>query len=347
MLAIISFSLWPTIAIILALVMTLLSTGGYKQLLYGSIFFLSGIFLCHFVQPPVFHFEGQTISSVISILFIFTYTIMISSLMLSFSNKYYKNRNSLGTANLEINKQNKQFKDDLALARKVQMSIIPKRLPQREGFEFAAIYNPMSAIGGDFYDFIGFKEQNLQGVFISDVSGHGIPAALITSMIKTLIDTAGINKMSPVDLLQYLNEKTLNITSDNFFTAFYAIIDTDNYTMTYARAGHCHPFLIRNNEVIKINSSGKFLGLLPSVSHECKTLKLEKGDTIFFYTDGLTEVINSKDEEFGDDILMKKLQQKNNQSINQFIRYIYDEAQDFNCQDEFNDDVCIIGMDVL
>ena len=113
----------------------------------------------------------------------------------------------------------------------------------------------MEAVGGDFYDFIEFRESKDIGIFVSDVSGHGVHAAFITSMIKTIILQAGLIRNNPAGLLRYLNTILYGITADNFITAFYGIYNPLNHSITYASAGHNPPHVISGKNIIQLNKS--------------------------------------------------------------------------------------------
>ena len=244
-----------------------------------------------------------------------------------------------------IKRQHYQFQSELKLARNIQQKLIPLKPPQIPGLSLASLYKPMEAIGGDFYDFLKVREPNFLGIFISDVSGHGVPAALITSMVKTLLETAGPKRLFPNRLLSYINEKLMGQTGDNFLTAFYGIYDMKKRLFKYARAAHNYPVLLRQGKMIELESHGKMLGVMHDIHFEEKEIELLPGDKILFYTDGLTEATNAQGEEFGDylpDILSRFC----HLPIEEFIHSIYHELLSFREEYQFDDDVCIVGMAV-
>lgn len=148
-----------------------------------------------------------------------------------------------------IEGQHDTMKHDLQLARSIQNSIIPLPPAGIRGIDISAMYYPMHEVGGDFYDFIYFKESGKIGIFISDVSGHGVSAALITSMLKALINTAGKERTSTDGLLAYLNFSLYDQTNSNFITAIYAIYDNSRRTLTFSRAGHPPLILLRDGNI--------------------------------------------------------------------------------------------------
>jgi serine phosphatase RsbU (regulator of sigma subunit) len=256
-----------------------------------------------------------------------------------------KQKKEVDDKNRLIKAKNRQLMDELKLARQIQENLIPKNPPSIPGISLDSFYKPMEDVGGDFFDFIQIREPNLLGIFISDVSGHGVPAALITSMLKTLIETAGEERLSPAALLGYINQKILNQTNSNFLTAFYGIFNIEKSTLTYARASHNYPILMRENRLIELTSRGKMLGVLSDLEFEEKTVQLEKGDKILFYTDGLTEAINPEGKEFGD-ILPEILLSHKDKPLALFLNSLYYHLLHFREDYLFEDDVCVVGMEI-
>jgi hypothetical protein len=187
---------------------------------------------------------------------------------------------------------------DMVFARRIQYTLIPVRSPQLDGVRIAGMYLPVEAIGGDYYDYITFREKSMVGVFIGDVCGHGIPAALITCMVKTLVATAGESKYSTSEFLSYINEKLVEQAHGNFVTAFYGIYDTATGLFTYSRAGHSFPLLIRRGVVTPLKGKGTMLGISLDVDFETRSVRLLPGDRILFYSDGLIEAANADGEMF-------------------------------------------------
>jgi sigma-B regulation protein RsbU (phosphoserine phosphatase) len=244
-----------------------------------------------------------------------------------------------------IEMNSRQLQEQMKLARIIQHSIIPKSVPTFKDLDIHAIYMPMYDIGGDLYDFIFFKETNLLGVFIADVTGHGVPAALITSMLKTLANMSGREKLAPGDFLQYLNEKVIDMGSLELISAFYALYDTETMTMRYARAGHCLPYLVRNNEIMELRAKGALLGVNRGQIFQEKGISLMPRDKIIFYTDGLIEAENTDRVQFAE-TLVTDLRRHGNLPIRDFVNRLYDNLIDFVGEKKFDDDVCILGIEV-
>ncbi|MCP4133523.1 MAG: serine/threonine-protein phosphatase [bacterium] len=314
-----------------------------KYLSYFWSFFTAFLFMglsFWLVSNPEGYLGGGSLAAVLRALTIVGITVLF------FFFTYYSH-SIIEKSDAKLDEKNQQLDNQFKLARLIQQNLIPISTPEPDGLRLASIYMPLDDIGGDFYDFIKFGDPKLNGIFISDVSGHGVPAALITSMIKTLINTVENVKLSPKEFLKYLNDKTVSLlTGNNFFTAFYAILDREKKILKYSRGGHNFPFLVRNNQVIELRSRGKIMGILEDIYFEENEIQLQPGDKLVFYTDGLTETVNYKDEEFGDKILSKILIQNSEQAIHDYVQTIYSELLKFKGGRSFMDDICIVGMEI-
>ena len=235
---------------------------------------------------------------------------------------------------------------DISIAKNILKKIIPQANPESDKYRVASLYLPMEEIGGDYYDYIDFLERDYLGIFISDVSGRGIPACLITSMIKILINTSGINKLSPGNMLSYINNELAGNIGDNFVTAFYAILDTDDNRLTYARGGHPFPLLVRGDTITEIKSSGNFMGTAKNqLFHEAE-ITLQPGDKVIFYTDGLLEAGDGNGVMFQEAALPAVLKAHAGLPINGYFDAIRKALVDFRGSTVFDDDICMIGLEL-
>jgi len=248
---------------------------------------------------------------------------------------------------------NDNMERELTLAKKIQQKLIPVKKPT--DFIFS-LYKPMEKVGGDFLEFIHFRETEKIGIFISDVSGHGIPAALITSMIKTSIVQAGMLREDPAGLLLYLNEMLLHYTENNFITALYAIYDPNKKHLRYSMAGHNPPFLI-SEDIIEILKTQKSVPLAIMSESSLKKfdklfcnydIQLDNYNKVLLYTDGFTDTKSlPKNEEYFEESAMKKIIIDNmHYPCTEFIENIYRGLLEFRGSDEFDDDICIICIDL-
>ncbi|HCL56658.1 MAG TPA: hypothetical protein DHW82_06575 [Spirochaetia bacterium] len=244
-----------------------------------------------------------------------------------------------------VETRNSILQQEMKLARQIQLKLIPQTSPESETVSFSSLYKPMDEIGGHLYDFIQFRETVQIGIFISDVSGHGIPAALITSMVKSLIQASGSFKNHPSQLLTFINDKVTGQISENFLTAFYGIYDEKTKVLTYARASHNYPFLIRGNEITFLKSKGFMLGMRPNITFQESSVELQSGDKVLFYTDGLTEAMNQEGQEFSE-IINDYLLEYKDLPIEDFVNNIYGKLIEYTGTENFEDDVCMVGMEV-
>lgn len=247
----------------------------------------------------------------------------------------------------EINILMENMNLELDLARHIQTNLLPGICPYLSNIRIHAIYRPMEHLGGDFYDFIRFVETNLIGIFISDVSGHGIPAALITSMLKTLNSTAGTYKFSTSEFLKYINYHITGKIGDNFLTAIYMLYDSESRTLKYSRAGHPYPLLIRNGQIAELGSAGGIIGLNSELTVEEREIKLDPGDKILLYTDGLTEELSPGNIMFENTFFNEILPSVTGNNVEEIITIIYQNLVYFKGDDKLSDDVCIVGIEIF
>lgn len=197
---------------------------------------------------------------------------------------------------------------EMEQARRIQQSILPAAPPSGTPFRIAAIYSPMTAVAGDLYDFIRFAEGRL-GLFIADVSRHGVPAALVASMLKTALTIYGLTCGSPARLLKELNRVFCGRFDGEFITAACAALDADSQRLTYSAAGHPPLLLWRVStpEVCQVEQNGLPLGIRESADYIDITLPFALGDRLAMYTDGFVETENAAGKEFGHERLGKIL----------------------------------------
>lgn len=215
-------------------------------------------------------------------------------------------RDSL-TANSEASKTAQEMEKSLAIARDRQLKMLPT-IPEIPGLELDAWYSPCATVSGDFYDFIKIND-TCYGVLVGDVSGHGIEAALIMSMAKKALQMHGRGQPDPVKTLSEANEDLFNdLEKGTFLTVFYAIFDMENRTVTCCRAGH-NPMMVISpetpGEVREVKPPGMGVGMnagpIFNKVIKSETLPINPGETFVIYTDGISEAMNKKNEEYGFD----------------------------------------------
>jgi phosphoserine phosphatase RsbU/P len=209
---------------------------------------------------------------------------------------------------------------EMETARQIQLSILPREVPKIRGLDIAARYIPMTSVAGDFYDFIPIDDKRI-GILVADVSGHGMPAALISSMLKIALSAQTYCATDPERVLAGLNQALCGKFQEHFVTAAYVLIDTEKQTLRYAGAGH-PPLILRSNSENTTSDfveNGLFLGFFPEATYTSVELPFKVGDWGVMYTDGIPESTNPSDEQFGIDRFKFFLQNNHELSADQFV----------------------------
>jgi sigma-B regulation protein RsbU (phosphoserine phosphatase) len=189
---------------------------------------------------------------------------------------------------------------ELEIARRIQSSTLPQSVPTLAGLEIAARYVPMSAVAGDFYDFLYVDEKRV-GILVADVTGHGVPAALIASMLKVAFAGQAAHAHDPVRVLSGLNGALCGKFEEHFVTAAYLFVDLEKSLLHYSAAGH-PPLMLASRaagNVREIEKNGLMLGMFPETAYSSVEIRVDPGDRCLLYTDGLFEAKNAAQEEFG------------------------------------------------
>ncbi|HEX7086203.1 MAG TPA: PP2C family protein-serine/threonine phosphatase [Vicinamibacterales bacterium] len=188
---------------------------------------------------------------------------------------------------------------ELELAREIQQSLLPHALPDRPGLRIAARYLPMQEVAGDFYDAVA--DDRGVGILVADVSGHGVPAALVASMLKVAFASEAERAGDPGAVLQGINRTMTGLFDRAFVTACYGFFTENGRRLSYAAAGH-PPLIVRRRRagIERLEERGIMLAVMPAADYETRTVDLEPGDLVVFYTDGLLEAADATDAFFGD-----------------------------------------------
>ena len=260
---------------------------------------------------------------------------------------------SLGYVALEIVFANESrllsIETELETARQIQSSILPARVPELENLRIAATYLPMTAVAGDFYQFVR-SDNNHLGILVADVSGHGIPAALISSMIKVAMQSVAVHTHDPAQVLGGLNRILSSEAHGQFASATYVWIDTENRNALYSAAGHPPLLCWRNKrgEMQRIESNGLLFGVKPDSEYPVRSVLLEPSDRLLLYTDGVTETENAAGEAFGDRQLERVVRNNRLQPASELSRQVLSELQRWRpAAVNQQDDITLIVVDVL
>ena len=243
---------------------------------------------------------------------------------------------------LARDQQLQDIQNELEIARTIQRSILPSKFPESHAFEVVASYAPMTAVAGDFYDFLEGGEKRA-GLLIADVSGHGIPAALIASMVKMAATAQRSSMDHPAQLLTGMNSALCGNTQGQFVTAAYVHLDAETRELRYAAAGHPSMLLLRNGEVVEVAENGLLLAAVDSAVYTERSMTLEPGDRLMLYTDGLLESKDAKGNLFGEEALQRALAKTGKLAAPAAAKQIMDEVQAWAARQD--DDLTLLLCD--
>ncbi len=250
---------------------------------------------------------------------------------------------------LEIELRDEQLKIELNTARKIQQNILPKELPTFTDLDIEVKLIPAKEIGGDYYNIIKISDSKTL-VFIVDVAGKSISAALIVSTIYSFLQTYLLLNKDLFDLKNFVNSLNQFLmtatTSDKFATAWFGLYDHSSKNLESINAGHNQTYLLKQNSVIELTKGGLFLGIV-DLNYDSEIIQLEKNDSVIFYTDGVTEAMNEKEEEFGDDRFLDLLKNADSESSEIFLEKIISEVKNHRGNAEQSDDITCGVLRVL
>ncbi len=252
---------------------------------------------------------------------------------------------------------------DLQMAREFQEALLPHKYPlvpsathpAAVALEFHHIYLPASSVGGDFFDVLKLSDHRA-GIFVADVMGHGARSALVTAILRALLQNLAFDTDDPAQFLARLNEHFHDIVRESedtiFVSAFYLIIDTETATATYASAGHPSPFIANraSRQVIPLIENLKCnpaLGLLPGASYSKWTRAIKAGDIFLLFTDGVHEAYNPAGEEFGLERLREAIAAELPRSGRNLSQSLVDTVHAFIQPETPADDICLVGVEVM
>lgn len=241
-----------------------------------------------------------------------------------------------------------ELEQELKIARELQESILPDKLPKLEGIELSVKMECASSVGGDFYDFHDYGDGRL-GVFISDVSGHGIPAAIIASMVKLAFSIEVRKAVEPADLLKNVNRALMGKYGKHFITAAYLIIDINKGIITYSNAGH-PPIAILNHtkgEFREIFLPGWIMGLDGNLKNGQLIIPIKRNDRVVLFTDGVTEARNKFGQMFGYQKFYDLLKSHSEIQGGVLNQIVFDTVRNWSGRgDQFEDDITLLILDL-
>ena len=244
--------------------------------------------------------------------------------------------------NLGLRKQAQEYEE----AREIQARLLPKQIPQVPGLEISGSWRPARIVGGDYFDVFKLSETRL-GLCIGDVSGKGMPAALLMSNLQAVVKALATDNTSPEELVAKANRVMfVNTTEDKFITLFYALVDVERRTLQFTNAGHNAPVLTRQDGThLRLEEGGLIVGAFQESAYGQGQIDLRRGDRLVMFTDGITEAVNGEEEEFGEKRLIEACLSGRQLSAEGFHHSLFDIVTEF-CAGEFEDDATVLVVAV-
>jgi phosphoserine phosphatase RsbU/P len=231
---------------------------------------------------------------------------------------------------------------ELKQARDIQRGLLPKQIPQVQGFQITGAWEPARLVGGDYYDVIPLAK-NKVAICIADVAGKGISAALLMANVQAAIRAFSSGCVSPARVCEQTNAVLCtNTAADKFVTLFYGVLDASNCSLRYVNAGHPHPILFRNNgTVAHLEGGGALLGVFPDWKYQNAVVELQPGDLLLLFTDGITEAMRANGEEFGEDRMISAVLDSRPLSLSELQSQLLGQIKTF-CHSRLTDDATLI-----
>jgi len=236
-----------------------------------------------------------------------------------------------------------RLQQELNVAREIQASFLPDGNPDIPGCDVASLWLAARQVSGDFYDFLP-RSDGTWGIVIADVADKGVPAALFMALSRTIIRTVGFNRKDPGEVLTRVNRIIhLDAESDLFVTVFYAVWDPNANVISFANGGHNPPILMnKKGETRLLKAPGIALGILPDVNIKTQSTRIERGDTLIMYTDGVSEAMNEDYDEFGMDRLYLTARAARKRDAQSIVQAISDSINDHAGGTPQFDDVTLV-----
>jgi sigma-B regulation protein RsbU (phosphoserine phosphatase) len=244
-------------------------------------------------------------------------------------------------------KERRNLESELELAQSVQKMLLPQEIPDMPGLEIAAYSRPAQIVGGDYFDFIEFSN-GFHGLAIADVAGHGVSASLHMASIQALLRTLVPLNKSPSEVMSQVHKLFIhNIRFETFVTFFIGAFDSSAKALTYCNAGHQPPLVLRKTKskeksVALLRPTGAAIGLVEKSKFGEKTIDLQEGDLLVLYTDGVTEAMNTHNQQFGRERLETLVRQLEHMPVKEVIQKIRLNLEEFSEGKPLDDDTTIV-----
>lgn len=244
---------------------------------------------------------------------------------------------------LEEEKAYLTMQEQMRLAREIQMRLLPESAPEIQGYEIAGTSVPAQEVGGDYYDFIPVDDHRL-AICLGDVSGKGIPAAMLMANLQATLRGQALAKVSPKESLTRSNTLLFHSTdSQKFATLFYGILDHNAHELIYTNGGHDEPILIAGNgEAQRLYTGGTVLGFVEQFAYMEQAVSLGPGDFFVIYSDGITEAMNLEEEDFGEEMLVDLIRKNRQSSPQELLNQILDAVSEHTGNAPQMDDMTLV-----
>jgi sigma-B regulation protein RsbU (phosphoserine phosphatase) len=246
-----------------------------------------------------------------------------------------------------VMQQEQRLERDLAMAREVQLRLLPPAKPQHKRAEFAARFLPARTIGGDLYDFLQY-DPNRSAIALGDVSGKAAPAALYAALVSGIMRSVASQHLSPSEMLRTLNDALQERKLDSqYVTMLYGLWNDENLTIQIANGGSVQPLFCRGEEIETIRAEGFPLGMFPNATWEEFSISTQPGDSVVFFSDGIVDAQNSAGEMFGNDRLIATVKKHHHKSASKLAESILTDVGRFQGKKERFDDETVVVLRVI
>jgi phosphoserine phosphatase RsbU/P len=313
---------------------------------------VAGVALVNVIRYPIAKYPGQTLWQFLSTGWKFPF---IATMIVGISTQLYRRmREHLENRNLELQQrvelqaaEREVHEQELQQARDIQQSLLPKRIPQVPGFEIDGAWEPARVVGGDYFDVIRLDDTKL-AICIADVVGKSVSAALLMANVQASVRAFATGSTSPSALCSRVNSVLCSsISTGKFVTFFYGVLDSERGQLEYCNAGHPLPLLVRaGGDLQELSNGGAVLGVFPEWQYHDSRVKLDPGDRLFLFTDGITEAARDEGEEFGEQRLLEGARKYADKPTADLKTFLLGDVKQF-CAFQLQDDATLIVVSAL
>jgi len=244
--------------------------------------------------------------------------------------------------------EQERMRREIEIARQVQAQLFPQMFPVIEGFQYTGYCRAARGVGGDYYDFLGLDP--LLGIALGDISGKGISAALLMAQLQALLRSHAPSHEKNLDQMFLIMNRLMcsSTAPGKYATFFYGVFDRTSNSLDYVNAGHLPPMLFRSNgEVLRLQTGGPVMGILPEAQYESDHVQLQSGDLLVIYSDGVSEATNPQEEEFGEDRLTELISTCKERTPEEITKIVLDALERFVSVAPQHDDITLVVARLL